>query len=79
MEHAQASLEKGECERYLPGLEDIAQDGVRTARTELARVLRARCFSQGLRPRQAMSEYRKYLEAYPGGRFAAEAQEALGR
>jgi len=78
MDHAETAVEKGDCERYQPGLEDIAQDGVRTSRTELARVLRARCYGQLLRPRQALSEYRKYLQEYPAGRFVLEAREALG-
>jgi ferric-dicitrate binding protein FerR (iron transport regulator) len=78
LEHAEASLAKGECDRYQVGLEDLAEDAAPSARTELARVLRARCFSQLLRPRQAMNEYRKYLQVYPRGRFVDEASDALG-
>lgn len=77
LEKAQASLEKGGCDRYLPGLEDIVIEGQDAA--QLARVLRARCFDVQLRPRQAMSEYVKYLEAFPRGRFAGEARAALGQ
>ncbi|MCA3011776.1 MAG: FecR domain-containing protein [Myxococcaceae bacterium] len=77
LEKAEASLEKGGCERFLAGLEDIALDGTEPA--QVARVLRARCYETALRPRQAMAEYAKYLEAFPKGRFADEARAALGR
>ena len=78
LQRAEASLEKGDCERYQLGLEDIAQDAERNTRSEQARVLRARCFSAQMRPRQAMNEYRKYLSEYPTGRFTVEAHDALG-
>lgn len=78
MHRAEAALAKGACERFLVGLEDIAQDSSRTPRSELARVLRARCYELELRPRQAINEYRKYLEEYPRGRYVDEAREALG-
>lgn len=77
LEKAEASLEKGGCDRYLPGLEDIALEGVDSA--QFARVLRARCFDSQLRPKQAMSEYAKYLEAFPKGRYVDEARGALGQ
>jgi hypothetical protein len=79
LERATASLQRGECERFLLGLEDIAQDSERSPRTELARVLRARCFAAQLRPRQAMNEFRKYLTDYPAGQFSVEAREAVRR
>jgi hypothetical protein len=78
LQRAEDSIEKGTCDRFLLGLEDIATDSERSARSELARALRARCFESQMRPRQAMNEYRKYLELYPRGRFAAEAHSALG-
>jgi len=78
MSRAEESVTAGTCDRFLLGLEEIAQDAQRTARTEQARVLRARCFDTQMRPRQAMSEYRKYLEEYPRGQFATEAHTALG-
>jgi len=78
MSRAEESVTAGTCDRFLLGLEEIAQDAQRTARTEQARVLRARCFDVQMRPRQAMSEYRKYLEEYPRGHFAPEAHAALG-
>ncbi|MDP1823064.1 MAG: FecR domain-containing protein [Archangium sp.] len=78
LQRAEDSIEKGTCDRFLLGLEDIALDAERNARSEQARVLRARCFDTQMRPRQAMNEYRKYLEAYPRGRFSAEAHQALG-
>jgi ferric-dicitrate binding protein FerR (iron transport regulator) len=76
-EKAEESLTKGGCDRFLTGLEDIAIEGQEAA--QYARVLRARCFDAQLRPRQAMSEYTKYLEAYPKGRYADEARAALGQ
>jgi hypothetical protein len=76
--HAELALEQGTCDRFLVGLEDLAQDASHTARTEYARVLRARCFNVQLRPRQAVNEYRKYLEEYPRGRFTQEATDAVG-
>ena len=78
MQRAEDSLDKGTCDRFLLGLEDIALDAERNPRSEQARALRARCFERQMRPRQAMNEYRKYLEAYPRGRFSAEAHQALG-
>ena len=78
LQRAEDSIAKGGCDRFLLGLEDIAHDSERNAGTEMARVLRARCFDTQLRPRQAMNEYRKYLEAYPNGRFVGEAHQALG-
>jgi len=78
LHRAAGSLEKGTCERFLPGLEEIALDAQKNVNTEQARVLRARCFDLLLRPRQAMIEYRKYLGEYPRGRFVPEAREALG-
>lgn len=78
MQRAEESVEKGTCDRFLLGLEEIAQDAEATPRTEQARVLRARCFDSQMRPRQAMNEYRKYLELHPRGRYAPEAHQALG-
>lgn len=78
MHRAEEAIANGTCDRFLLGLEDIALDPEHNARTEQARVLRARCFDTQLRPRQAMNEYRKYLEAYPRGQFAVEAHQALG-
>ena len=78
MQRAEDSLQKGTCDRFLLGLEDIALDSEKNPRSEQARVLRARCFDTQMRPRQAMNEYRKYLEAYPRGKFSTEAHEALG-
>ncbi|MBL8916000.1 MAG: FecR domain-containing protein [Archangium sp.] len=76
---ADDSVAKGaQCDRFLLGLEEIAQDSQKSVRSEQARVLRARCFDVQMRPRQAMGEYRKYLDEYPRGRFAHEAHEALG-
>ncbi len=77
LERAQASVEKGTCERYLVGLEDLALDQGDSA--QLARVLRARCFDAQLRPRQATAEYLKYLQVFPKGRFVDEARAAVGQ
>lgn len=79
MQRADDALSKGGCDRFLLGLEDIAQDGQRSVRSEYARVLRARCFDSQLRPRQAMNEYRKYVDEYPRGQYLGEARHALGQ
>ncbi len=79
LQRAEAALAKGTCEGFMLGLEDIASDAQLSEHTERARILRARCFEVGLRPRQAMAEYRKYLEAYAGGRFVQEARKATGQ
>jgi hypothetical protein len=78
LQRAEDAIAKGDCERFQLGLEDIAQDAERNARSEQARVLRARCFEAQLRPRQAVNEYRKYLSEYPSGRYVDEAKRALG-
>lgn len=78
MARAEEGVASGNCDRFMLGLEEIAQDAQRSPRTEQARVLRARCLDAQMRPRQAMSEYRKYVEEYPHGRFVDEAQQALG-
>lgn len=78
IQRAEEAIPKGNCERFMLGLEDLAQDTQRSQRSEWARVLRARCFDAQLRPRQAMNEYRKYLEEYPRGGFSMEARQALG-
>ncbi len=77
LERAEDSIAKGNCDRYLLGLEDIATDSEHPM-AEQARVMRARCFDSQMRPRQAMNEYRKYLELHPRGKFASEAHQALG-
>lgn len=79
LSRAEAALNQGTCERFLLGLEDIAMDNERSERQGVARVLRARCFDVQFRPRQAMNEYRKYLEHFPVGQFAGEARRALGQ
>jgi hypothetical protein len=77
LERAEASVGQGTCEKFLAGLEEIADD-TKSSRSELARVLRARCFESQMRPRLALTEYRKYLDAHPKGAFVAEANGALG-
>jgi len=78
LQRAEEAIAKGDCERFQLGLEDIAQDAERNARSEQARVLRARCFEAQLRPRQALNEYKKYLSEYPAGRLVEEAKAAVG-
>lgn len=75
---AEASLGQGTCDRFMLGLEDLAMDSQKSLRTEQARVLRARCFDTQMRPRQALNEYRKYIEEYPHGRYVTEAKQAFG-
>ena len=78
LQRADAALSTGDCDKFIPGLEDIAQDETRSLLTEQARILKARCFDAQLRPRQAMGEYAKYLSEYPTGRFLNEAHAAVG-
>jgi hypothetical protein len=68
LQRAEAAIAQGDCEKYQLGLEDIAQDAERNARSEQARIVRARCYDVQLRPKQAVNEYRKYLSEYPKGR-----------
>ncbi len=51
---------------------------VKTRHSEQSRLLLARCFDAQLRPRQALNQYRTYLEEYPRGRYEREAREAVG-
>jgi hypothetical protein len=78
LSRASAAVAQGACEKFLPGLEDLASDAPRGPRSEQARIVRARCLDVELRPRQAMNEFRKYLEEYPAGQHVAEARRALG-
>ena len=78
MLEAAASLANGTCERFLVGLEDLAQPGDNSEHAEHARIFRARCFERQLRPRQAVNEYRKYLTDFPQGRYREEARVAVG-
>jgi hypothetical protein len=78
LQRAEASLQTGGCDRFVPGLEELAMDQVKTRHSEQSRLLLARCFDAQLRPRQALNQYRTYLEEYPRGRYEREAREAVG-
>lgn len=77
LEKAERSLEKGTCDRYLLGLQELAGDQSHNDRAEQARILRARCYDSRVRLDLAEIEYRRYLEVWPKGRFAPEARKAL--
>ena len=74
---AERSLEKGTCDRYLLGLQELAADQNKSDRSELARILRARCFDARIRTDLSEIEYRRYLETWPKGRYAEEARKAI--
>ncbi|MBX5481604.1 MAG: FecR domain-containing protein [Myxococcaceae bacterium] len=75
---AQAALKTGRCQNYQLGLQDVVEGSEDRNAREIAQILRARCFDDQLEPAAALREYRKYLERFPNGRFAAEAHKALG-
>jgi hypothetical protein len=70
-------LNAGSCERYLPGLEELANER-QSLNAEDARVYRARCFDAMVKPKQSHQEYRRYLMQYPHGRYVDEARLVLG-
>jgi ferric-dicitrate binding protein FerR (iron transport regulator) len=77
MERAGRALNAGSCERFLPGLEEVANDRG-SLNAENARVFRARCFDAMVKPKQASQEYRRYLLQYPRGRYVDEARQVMG-
>jgi ferric-dicitrate binding protein FerR (iron transport regulator) len=77
MQRAGRALNAGSCERYLLGLEEVANDA-RSVHAEDARVYRGRCYDAMLKPKQASQEYRRYLLQYPRGRYVDEARQVMG-
>jgi hypothetical protein len=77
LQRAERGLGRGICERYLMGLQELAGDPSRGERAEKARILRARCFDARIRPDLSEIEYRYYLQAWPTGRYAIEARQAI--
>jgi len=77
LQRAERGLERGICERYLMGLQEIAGDGARNERSQKARILRARCYDARVRPDLSEIEYRRYLEVWPKGQHADEARKAI--
>ncbi len=77
LQRAERGLDRGICERYLMGLQEIAGDSSRNERAEKARILRARCYDAKVRPDLSEIEYRRYLEVWPKGRHADEARKAI--
>ncbi|WP_164006714.1 FecR domain-containing protein [Pyxidicoccus trucidator] len=75
--YARLQLSPRTCESFLVGLEEIAQRSPRDSHREQARYLRARCFEEKLQPKAAKGEYRQYLNEFPRGRYAREANTAL--
>ncbi len=61
----------------MSGLEEIAGDSPATAKTERARVTRARCFQAQGNAVQARAEYQRYLRETPSGDYAGEARSFL--
>lgn len=77
LQRAERGIGRGICERYLQGLQELAGDPSRGERAEKARILRARCFDARIRPDLSEMEYRHYLQAWPTGRYAIEARQAI--
>ena len=77
LQRAERGLERGICERYLMGLQEIASDASRNERAQTARILRARCYDARVRPDLSEIEYRRYLEVWPKGRHSDEARKAV--
>ena len=79
LQRAKESIGESTCPQYLGGLAEVIESSRDQRAREMGRILRARCFDEmGLRG-QADLEYRRYLEQFPLGRFAAEARGALRR
>jgi len=79
LQRAKESIDEGTCSRYLMGLAEVVAYSRDPRAREMAWILRARCYDEQRLPVQAEMEYRRYLEHFPFGRFAAEAQGALQR
>ncbi|NVJ07165.1 VgrG protein, partial [Myxococcus sp. AM001] len=75
--YARLQVNSRKCERFLVGLDEIAQRSPRAAHREQARYLRARCFEEKLESHRARDEYRQYLNDFPRGRYAKEAKTGL--
>lgn len=78
LRRAQEALKTGKCQNFELGLQDVVEASSHRGAREMAQILRARCFDEQLQPDAAAAEYRRYLRTFPSGRFAAEAQQALG-
>jgi hypothetical protein len=79
LQRAKESILESTCPRYMAGLAEVVDTSRDPRSREMARILRARCFDEQRLPHQAEFEYRRYLQQFPGGRFAAEARGALRR
>jgi hypothetical protein len=77
LQRAERGMDRGICERYLLGLQEILSEGNRNDRAEKARILRARCYDSRVRPDLSEIEYRRYLEVWPKGRYSDEARKAV--
>lgn len=77
LRRAEQSIGRGDCSKFLVGLEELVQHPGEAGSAEKARILRARCFDDRVMPVEADAEYRRYLRDFPTGRFAAEARSAV--
>lgn len=78
LERAREAVAAHRCGEFQQALDAIAQQQPRSMKTEAARVLAARCSASELRVADALTHYRRYLDEYPQGTFAAEARAAVG-
>lgn len=77
LHRAEASLSNGSCEKFLEGLKELAAHNDDRESKSKARILRARCYDDRLKPDLARLEYQKYLEEFPSGPFNREARRQL--
>ncbi|MFN7135040.1 MAG: hypothetical protein ACK4N5_23390 [Myxococcales bacterium] len=76
LRRAEEALGRGECGKFLTGLEELIDHPGAAGSAEKARILRARCYDERVQPVDADAEYRRYLREYPHGKFADEARRA---
>lgn len=77
LRRAEDGLRAHQCQGFLVGLQDIVESSEDRKLRERARILRARCFDDTLQPVEAEGEYRRYLQEFPRGDYAAEARRSL--
>jgi hypothetical protein len=74
---ASRALVQGKCDRELPSLAELAEQGDRPETKARARILRARCFVQRAKQTEALAEYLAYLKDFPDGSWVSEARGAV--
>jgi ferric-dicitrate binding protein FerR (iron transport regulator) len=78
LRRAEDGLRAHRCQGFLVGLQDVAESSEDAQLRQRARILRARCFDDLLRPVEAEGEYRRYLQEFPQGDYSSEARRSIG-